>query len=290
MNEFRTDRHSKSLTAYGDPYFPFAYFWDNLEQYKNGVIDWHWHDEIEFVYVLSDRVICQVAADQFVLNKGEGLFINTNVLHRFTTTGKGNMASIIFSPHFIAGPQSRIYSLFVLPVISSSTFSYVFSNKALWEEQILRQLEDIIAALRTDDPRQDLRLTVMVMQLWQVFFDHFPGNASTRGNLAKIQERVQKMMNFIEENFSHNITAEDIANAASISQSEARRCFAKMIHISPNQYLTHYRLTQAAKLLVTTDHTVQEIADIIGFSSPSYFNRMFKSQYQVSPLKMRKNI
>ena len=59
--------------------------------------------------------------------------------------------------------------------------------------------------------------------------------------------RTQIMLEFIHRNYAENITLTDIADAASISISEALRCFHNIIGIPPIKYLKKYRLSRADK-------------------------------------------
>ena len=65
--------------------------------------------------------------------------------------------------------------------------------------------------------------------------------------------------------------------------------FTKYKGMSPIRYVLEKRLIEAKMLLMTTDLNMGEIADIVGFSSPSYFAQTFKKYVHVSPLQYRKN-
>ena len=81
---------------------------------------------------------------------------------------------------------------------------------------------------------------------------------------------------------------EDIAESAAISDRECLRCFQASIHQSPVEYLIEYRVRAAAKLLETTDRPITEIAMATGWSSSSYFTKMFRRIYGKTPNEYRK--
>ena len=101
--------------------------------------------------------------------------------------------------------------------------------------------------------------------------------------------RFQKMNCFIEQNFFRKITLQEIAQSANISKSEALRCFQKIVNMTPIQYVNEYRLYRAKKLLLETNKTIMEISIMTGFESASYFNRLFKKIYKMTPKEMRQN-
>ncbi|RHU44056.1 cupin domain-containing protein [Clostridium sp. TF11-13AC] len=84
---------------------------------KNG-IEWHWHTELEFIYIESGTVTLWIGEDQFHLTEGNGIFINTKVLHRLYSPSKALIPNFVFMPSFIAPCDSLIYQKYILPIIS----------------------------------------------------------------------------------------------------------------------------------------------------------------------------
>lgn len=117
--------------------------------------------------------------------------------------------------------------------------------------------------------------------LFEYLFRHFvelPKYPATRIQL-RTQVRVQKMLDFIYPHHAEPITFDDIAGAASVSRSEAARCFHEYLDCSPVNALIRYRLQTARKLLYDTSMTVQEISAACGFRSANYFSRQVRQVY-----------
>lgn len=108
------------------------------------------------------------------------------------------------------------------------------------------------------------------------------------GISLRSQSRLRKMMRYIEANYSQKLYLEDIAQAANISKSEAIRCFQMGMQISPVEYLNQYRLCQARFELETTEDSILHIAVAAGFDNSSYFTRIFKKTYGITPRELRK--
>ena len=53
-----------------------------FQSFEHGQIAWHWHDEIQFDYIIKGTILVQVGTSEFVLKPGESIFINTGMLHR----------------------------------------------------------------------------------------------------------------------------------------------------------------------------------------------------------------
>ena len=102
-------------------------------------------------------------------------------------------------------------------------------------------------------------------------------------------QRIKGMLDFIQKNYSNELTLKEIGEAVFIGERETLRCFARTIGISPIEYLKKYRVKVAANLLTTTDLPVTEICIQCGFNSPSYFSKSFQRVFNVTPREYRKN-
>ncbi len=87
---------------------------------------------------------------------------------------------------------------------------------------------------------------------------------------------IKTCLSYIENNYSLNITLDNVAKAADISSSYLSLIFKQEIGINFSTYLTQYRIDQAKVLLTTTNMKIYEIAEKVGFSSPYYFSKVFK--------------
>ncbi|WP_186567052.1 helix-turn-helix domain-containing protein [Lawsonibacter celer] len=93
----------------------------------------------------------------------------------------------------------------------------------------------------------------------------------------------------IHARYAQRLTLEKIAACASISVSEALRCFHTGIQTTPVQYLNDYRLNRAADRLLTTADSITAVAAAAGFENAGYFCRVFKKRYGCTPGAFRRN-
>ena len=93
-------------------------------------------------------------------------------------------------------------------------------------------------------------------------------------------------LQYIKSNYSH-IKVNDIASYIGINRSYLTSLFKKRLNVSPQQYLIHFRLTEASKLLKSTNMTIAEIAENVGYESPLTFSRSFKQTYGITPNQYR---
>jgi AraC-like DNA-binding protein len=107
---------------------------------------------------------------------------------------------------------------------------------------------------------------------------------STREELYK---RLTMAKDYIHSCYNEDLSLHKIAQVSFLNDYYLLREFKKCFKVTPHQYLTRRRLTEATKLLVNTDRPLQAICNDIGFENVSSFCKLFKSQYHVPPAVFR---
>ena len=92
---------------------------------------------------------------------------------------------------------------------------------------------------------------------------------------------------YMMENYSKKITISTLSSVANTSNSNFYALFKKHIGESPIAYLNHHRLSIATNLLTKSDHSINEIADMVGICDALYFSKLFKKTYGTSPTEYR---
>ncbi|WP_196426702.1 helix-turn-helix domain-containing protein [Lysinibacillus cavernae] len=104
------------------------------------------------------------------------------------------------------------------------------------------------------------------------------------------KENIALIMEYIQENFTKNMTVIDIANHFNMERRKLTYLFEKRMGVSPNVYLTDLRV-QKSKMLLSTSHlSVKEIAESVGYTDYFYFSRVFKKVTSLSPSEFRKHM
>lgn len=101
-------------------------------------------------------------------------------------------------------------------------------------------------------------------------------------------ESIQKVLNYIAENYDKDLTLEQISIMTNTSKYYFLKLFKKHTGLTPYNYLINYRINQAQRLLKTTDMTISLIAEKVGFSSAHIFIKHFKNIINMTPLQYRK--
>lgn len=93
---------------------------------------------------------------------------------------------------------------------------------------------------------------------------------------------------YLEDHFKENITLDALADMAHVNKYHMVHTFSKTYGISPINYLIARRIHESCYLLSGTDHSLSQIAHMLGFSSPSYFSQSFRKLEGTNPMEYRK--
>lgn len=273
--------------------FPITYFCDELASLPNWAGPLHWHPDFEIATAVSGVLDFQVARQHIILNAGDSIFVNGNILHGIKQLS-GNIPdpvpNIVFSGAMIAPETSAVYQKYIQPISRCDTLPFVvFNQKNSWHDEVNRIVNQVYCLMDEQSPCYEMAVQRELSRIFEYIFsnfDDFPKSENTRIQI-NTQIRIQKMLSYIYEHYAEVVTLEDIAGAANISRSEAGRCFNTYMGASPVDALIKHRLQVAHSLIQDTTLTLQEISDSCGFHSVHYFSRQFRQVYGYTPGQYR---
>lgn len=281
--------------------FPVEIYKTDLNKMYLGLVGWHRHGEVEFILVTEGKACFYSDDTSFVLEKGQGLFINHNVLHSVKALQNidCHYYSIVFHPAFIFSyNHSSLSTNYLLPVTNHPSLRHLLldpSDEKL--ERLLRILEQIIAADEEKAFGYELRIKGLFIDAWLVLIEQIPflfdvHKPSVKEQISLDEDRIKEAIAYISEHFSDPITLQDIAGSIHLSKSECCRCFKRCLHTTPFEFLTRYRIYSAINLINrdTEGLSISEIALQTGFNSSSYFNKQFKKYTGCTPSDLRGRI
>ena len=109
-------------------------------------------------------------------------------------------------------------------------------------------------------------------------------NTSTK---IEILRRLNLAKEYLYSNYNQNISLDDLAEHSCLSVNHLLRTFKQAFNLTPHQFLIQLRLKRAQLLLKSTSYPINEVVNLIGFECPSSFIRLFKTHYNITPLKYR---
>lgn len=250
----------------------------------------HWHEDVQFIYVLEGEIEVGTLENRTTLQQGDGLFINKNVVHLVDKVDACHYNSFIFPDYFlrfyIGSPADQIVS----QIIGNKAFPVIPLSNTTENQPLLHTLKKLAALEQNKTalyPYEVLStLSVLWLELCRAI--HITENEThTKNN--QVSDRMATFLQYIALHYKDDITLEMLAKSANVSKSECLRCFKTTLQITPYKYLMEYRLSKAADLLKNTDKMIETISSDVGFSHVSHFGKCFREKTGLSPSEYRKN-
>ncbi|MBR5586995.1 MAG: AraC family transcriptional regulator [Clostridia bacterium] len=263
----------------------------HFSYFNKGVVSTqHFHNEVELLVVNSGVFRCTSNDVEYVATEGDIYFINSRVPHATDSLTAGSSTSLIqFSPELFSdfpASDARYLSRFIniskepvhifkkgeadtieLSGYLNSIFSEYSNRKNSFELYIKSHLCAVTAFLSRNEILTDS----------SVFFNS--------KNIGKILPALK----YIDENCTQPLTLEEVSATINLDQSYFCRLFKKTTNSTFTEYLNFVRICKSEKMLTSSDEGVADIAYRLGFSSVSYFNKIFRKYKNCTPTQYRKS-
>lgn len=270
--------------------FPYMSNIDNLHLYPERTFPWHWHNEIELFCMQDGEIDYHLPSGCYTFRKGEGAFINSNVLHMTCCSASTSclQKEHLFTPEFIGGEKGSILmQKYVKPIVENSglEFFHLYPHIPAHKEilDLLSQCHQLYIEQRDG---YELEIHAKMTLIWKQLYQLTKDVHAEKATITSI--KVKQMMLYIANHYGEKITLKEIADAGFISIRECNRCFHETLSVTPFSYVRDYRLCKAQNLLIHTTLSITEIAATCGFSTGSYFGKLFYQKYHCSPRTYRK--
>lgn len=169
MQNIHTNSNLQETKKHGGPDFPLEFYIDDTRKFYNNDINWHWHKEFEIICVSEGTVTCQVEQKTYTLHSGEGIFINSGMLHHFTAENYGVMPNIVFSPLFLL--QVKVLFTKIYSAIRKCHASCVIFKQQTWQKHILDLCGQLLLNLASPE-RQELLIHNLLSEIWLIMTEH----------------------------------------------------------------------------------------------------------------------
>lgn len=258
----------------------------------------HWHYYIEILYMIEGDARAVLGGEEYAFRTGDMVLINGREVHAVFGEPDAVIRYIVlkFDPALLYTTERTLFeSKYVLPfTMNVSNHQKVFSAAELADSPIPELIPEINRefqekqygfelAIRTDIGR----IFLWVIRSWQAKGIQMDANPS----LKEIDIlRLQKVFDYLDAHYKHDITVETVAAMLNMSYSYFSRYFKSLIGKTFSEYLTYVRITEAEKLLLTSDLNITEVALETGFSNSSYFISQFRDIKGLSPKQFKKKV
>ena len=281
--------------------FPVVAALLELSSFSMRAVQWHWHEEIEFIIVQRGLTKIQLPDRSIILAPGDGIFLNSNVLHSIYSFGEEDSAVFTFKFHtaYLFGfGETALFLKYVAPVLSSSTMQFLLIKKGYpVMEDMLDTINTCIQLFAEKSFGYELKIKSRICHLWEHILSFSIDTTRTVSPPAPHatldNHRIKAAIIYIQEKYMEPITLEDIANSIHLSKSECCRCFQRSLGITAFDYLIKYRIFESTCKIIRGEevaNSISALAASVGFNNASYYNKIFKKYLGCTPTEYKKNL
>lgn len=256
----------------------------------HGKVLLHSHTFYEFVYVEKGFSLHSFNGKMTILTSGDLFAICPNNAHSYFSAYQANIYNCLFDIKELAGLEDSILKLPGMEfILNNAEFPLVKVDLASRRDLILL-LEKIKWERANKAAGWELALKSYLIQ-FLITFSRFCGNNTRKadGDPDEYFGYVYKALEFIEKNYDKDISSQDIAGYVGLSAGYLVKQFKNRLSMTPAGYLRNFRIAKAMEYIKTTDMTITEIANLVGFGDLSLFSRIFKQTTGKSPVGFKKN-
>lgn len=270
---------------------PFSYDRQNTE--KRGICAYrHTQEYLEFLYCHKGRHQVELNGIVSDFSEGELIVIPPNTVHQVTSFGeKGSCYSVVKVDtnmmYSVAGATSELNYLLPFHVGGTQYRTRFFAPELIQGqipdifEEICREFEQKAYGYEIALKIQAERLLLWVLRQWR---------AEKSLPIGKQAKKLSNILDYVWKNYDQKLQGTEVAKQFFISYSHFSALIRSATGYNFVKYLNYVRITQAKKLLISTDKSITEIALDTGFFSTSYFIEQFRTFEGVSPGKFKKEM
>lgn len=156
---------------------------------------------------------------------------------------------------------------------------------------ILQNIEDLIK-----NDGSDMKAARIKAEVLQIILRHEEWEGSKIGKFSEQglqphvekQKKVHQVADYIADHYESINSIDELASRFYMSDAYLCRIFKEVTNYTISEYINLYRIAAGRILLQNERHSMTEIANLLGYDSLTYFERVFKKQMGMTPLQYRK--
>jgi xylan 1,4-beta-xylosidase len=277
-----------------------SYQFENVEHYKNLPIriffhsikecSYHWHRDIELLFVLNGTILVQADYRDTLLRKGDLFLVDSGDIHLTHESGDKNLIlALQIDPSFIEKHDPEITR-------RKFDFNAMFTKNP--NLPVFGQIREIMALImwetRIQKPGYTIKIESLVNQLFSILlreFTHTLRQVNTEEMFDRKQSdiypRIRRIIRLVEKGYEEKLSLAEIAEKEQLSLGYLSRFFKEKTGCTFTEYVNLIRVKKSLPGLINTDRKITDIALDSGFADVKAYNIVFKRTYKMTPSRWR---
>lgn len=280
----------KESTIHGTAMFPLHIYTHN-DIAGDFSVSYHWHKEIEILYIEKGEFSITINENTFIARAGDLYFINSEDFHQISNLNSEPSIhyAIIFAPELISFDfYDYCQSHYITPILNKTLQFPTTVNNTFALEKITKEFTYAVSCYDNEKLGWHLNLKSTLLRIISILIENDlllkDGNISSNDYKIAI---AKNLINYINNNYTHKITINDLAKEANMNPQYFCRFFKSLFGKTAIEYINEYRIEKAAEMIQCKDIKIIEICFAVGFDNFSYFIKKFKQYKNCTPSKYK---
>lgn len=238
--------------------------------------------DVRLFYVIDGKLCVEIDETNYLLEKEDVILVHCGTDKCRLSARRAIICEVSYENQMLLGVMGDLKGRF-------------FCNSAVDTRRSYNELKNALKNLIYQRTIQSHKTTSyessMVYQILDILVENFwTASRSLADNENSVDYKLQKIIQFVNQNYSVHISLAKVAEELFVSTSTLSRIFHKQTGVYFAEYVTEVRLKHVVSKLRYTDENVTRIAVDCGFSGAPALNKAFREKYQVSPTDYRKQL
>lgn len=258
--------------------YPIIFHYNHLKKNIN-LIRYHWHMNIEMLFVTVGIIEVEIDGKIFYAQQGELVVINSNSIHQIKSySDDAYYYCLIIDYRFCLDLGfDTIYTRFA-NITNDPEMKNIYQLIINESHQMKPHFKKAVRAL--------CHTMLILLDRNQVEQRSESVASECKAHKNNI-ETIKAAIEYIHSNYHLGFTLDTMCQHVAISKFHMCRIFKDVTGITINQYTNQVRLVEARNQIVKNDLSVTEAGDLTGFNSTSYFTKSFKQYFGYPPSKSK---
>ena len=246
---------------------------------------------MEIAEVTYGTVRVQIGTEITEASSGDIIFVPPEMVFRVDALdGTAGVRGVIYDSSIIEDNMENFDTeILYMFYVQSRNRATIFGEGHPVHGALSRHIEDAYEEYSVKDVCYKLPIRAIVYQMMTALLRFYCGSKDEQERMVYHNVlRLRPVITYIAEHFKEKIYIEKLADMISVSPDYFTKMFKDSIGKTPIEYINGLRVNYSMKHLATTEMSMSEIAEDIGFCNPNYFHKIFKQYMGVSPLQYRK--
>lgn len=260
----------------------------------DGIICTGFHERaMEIIEITSGKATVQIGTEFAEAKAGDFLYVPPTMVFKVEALeGEAGMRSMVFDSSIIEENMENFDTeIFYMFYVQSKNKIVVFEKGHPVYKTLAKYMQESYDEYVSKDVCYKLPIRANIYLMMTALLRYYCGSKNELDRMIYHNVmRLRPVITYIAEHYKEKIYIETLADMITVSPDYFTKMFKDSIGRTPIDYINGIRINRAMQMLATTDTSVNDISDGLGFSNANYFHKIFKQYMNTSPVAYRKMV